>query len=79
MSPGLIRNEDVAYVRENVRIDEVIGDYVSLKQAGGDQDGQHGGNDQQINHFYLASIVTRPGSSGQPEQRAGPSIRSDHR
>ena len=27
MSPGLIRNEDVAYVRENVRIDEVIGDY----------------------------------------------------
>ena len=37
MSPGLIRNEDVAYVRENVRIDEVIGDYVSLKQAGGDQ------------------------------------------
>ena len=37
MSPGLIRNEDVAYVRENVRIDEVIGDYVSLKHAGGDQ------------------------------------------
>ena len=37
MSPGLIRNEDVAYLRENVRIDEVIGDYVSLKQAGGDQ------------------------------------------
>ena len=37
MSPGLIRNEDVAYVRENVRIDEVISDYLSLKQAGGDQ------------------------------------------
>ena len=37
MSSGLIRNEDVAYVRENVRIDEVISDYLSLKQAGGDQ------------------------------------------
>ena len=34
---GMIRNEDVAYVRENVRIDEVVNDYLPLKQAGGDQ------------------------------------------
>ena len=34
---GLIRNEDVAYVREHIRIDEVVGDYLPLKQAGGDQ------------------------------------------
>jgi DNA primase len=33
----MIRNEDVAYVRENVRIDEVVNDYLPLKQAGGDQ------------------------------------------
>jgi DNA primase len=34
---GMIRNEDVAYVRENVRIDEVVNDYLPLKQASGDQ------------------------------------------
>lgn len=34
---GMIRNEDVAYVRENVRIDDVVNDYLPLKQAGGDQ------------------------------------------
>ena len=34
---GMIRNEDIAYVRENVRIDEVVNDYLPLKQAGGDQ------------------------------------------
>ncbi|MGI9199286.1 MAG: DNA primase [Candidatus Nanopelagicaceae bacterium] len=34
---GMIRNEDIAYVRENVRIDDVVGDYLPLKQAGGDQ------------------------------------------
>ena len=34
---GLIRNEDVAYIRENVRIDEVVSDYLPLKSAGGDQ------------------------------------------
>ena len=34
---GMIRNEDVAYVRENIRIDEVVNDYLPLKQAGGDQ------------------------------------------
>ena len=34
---GMIRNEDVAYVRENVRIDDVVGDYLDLKNAGGDQ------------------------------------------
>ncbi len=34
---GLIRNEDVAYVRENTQIDAVIGEYVQLKHAGGGQ------------------------------------------
>ena len=34
---GMIRNEDVAYLRENIRIDEVVNDYLPLKQAGGDQ------------------------------------------
>lgn len=34
---GMIRNEDVAYVREHVRIDEVVNDYLPLKQAGADQ------------------------------------------
>ena len=34
---GMIRNEDVAYVREHIRIDQVVGDYLPLKQAGGDQ------------------------------------------
>ena len=32
---GMIRNEDVAYVREHIRIDQVVGDYLPLKQAGG--------------------------------------------
>ena len=34
---GMIRNEDIAYVRENVRIDDVVSDYLPLKHAGGDQ------------------------------------------
>ena len=34
---GMIRNEDIAYVRENSRIDDVVSDYLPLKQAGGDQ------------------------------------------
>ena len=32
---GLIREEDIAEVREKVRIEEVIGDYVTLRNAGG--------------------------------------------
>ncbi len=32
---GRIREEDIAEVREKVRIDEVIGDYVTLRNAGG--------------------------------------------
>jgi DNA primase len=32
---GRIREEDIAEVREKVRIDEVIGDYVTLRPAGG--------------------------------------------
>jgi DNA primase len=32
---GRIREEDIAEVREKVRIDEVIGDYVTLRSAGG--------------------------------------------
>ncbi|MEI6249834.1 MAG: DNA primase [Actinomycetes bacterium] len=34
---GRIRDEDVAYVREHAPIDEVVGDYVQLKNAGGGQ------------------------------------------
>ena len=34
---GLIRNEDVAYVRDHTQIDAVIGEYVQLKHAGGGQ------------------------------------------
>jgi DNA primase len=34
---GRIRDEDVAHVREHTPIDEVIGDYVQLKNAGGGQ------------------------------------------
>ena len=34
---GRIRDEDVAYIRERTIIDEVIGDYVQLKSAGGGQ------------------------------------------
>ena len=34
---GLIRDEDVAYVREHAPIDEIVGDYVQLKNAGGGQ------------------------------------------
>ena len=34
---GRIREEDVAYVRDHSPIDEVIGDYVQLKNAGGGQ------------------------------------------
>lgn len=33
----MIRNEDVTYVRENVRIDDVVSDYLPLKHAGSDQ------------------------------------------
>ena len=32
---GRIRDDDIAAVREKVRIDEVIGDYVTLRSAGG--------------------------------------------
>jgi DNA primase len=32
---GLIREEDIALVRERARIDEVVSDYVTLKNAGG--------------------------------------------
>jgi DNA primase len=32
---GLIREEDIALVRERARIDEVVSDYVSLRNAGG--------------------------------------------
>ena len=32
-----IKDEDVAYIRERVAIDEVVGDYVQLKSAGGGQ------------------------------------------
>jgi DNA primase len=32
---GLIRDEDIALVREKARIDEVVADYVTLKNAGG--------------------------------------------
>ncbi len=34
---GRIRDEDVAYVREHSHIDDVVGDYVQLKGAGGGQ------------------------------------------
>ena len=34
---GRIKDEDVAYVRDNAPIDEVVGDYVQLKSAGGGQ------------------------------------------
>ncbi|MGN6131837.1 MAG: CHC2 zinc finger domain-containing protein, partial [Nocardioidaceae bacterium] len=32
---GLIREEDIALVRERARIDEVVSDYVTLRNAGG--------------------------------------------
>jgi DNA primase len=32
---GRIRDEDVAYVRDHAAIDEIVGDYVQLKSAGG--------------------------------------------
>ena len=32
---GRIREEDIAAVREKVRIEEVVGDYVTLRNAGG--------------------------------------------
>lgn len=34
---GRIRDEDVAYVRERAPIDEIVGDYIQLKNAGGGQ------------------------------------------
>jgi DNA primase len=34
---GRIRDEDVQYIREHAPIDEVVGDYVQLKNAGGGQ------------------------------------------
>ena len=34
---GRIRDEDVAYIRDRAPIDEVVGDYVALKSAGGGQ------------------------------------------
>ena len=32
---GLIRDEDIAEVREKARIDEIVADYVTLRPAGG--------------------------------------------
>ena len=34
---GRIKDEDVAYIRERAAIDEIVGDYVQLKNAGGGQ------------------------------------------
>ena len=34
---GRIRDEDVAYIRERAPIDEIVGEYVQLKNAGGGQ------------------------------------------
>ena len=34
---GRIRDEDVAYVRANSAIDDVVGEYVQLRNAGGGQ------------------------------------------
>ena len=34
---GRIRDEDVAYIRDRAPIDEVVADYVQLKNAGGGQ------------------------------------------
>ena len=34
---GRIKDEDVAYIREHAPIDEIVGDYVQLKNAGGGQ------------------------------------------
>ncbi len=34
---GRIKDEDVAYIRERAPIDEIVGDYVQLKNAGGGQ------------------------------------------
>lgn len=34
---GRIKDEDVAYIRDRAAIDEVVGDYVQLKSAGGGQ------------------------------------------
>ncbi|MPY85704.1 MAG: DNA primase [Actinophytocola sp.] len=32
---GLIRESDIAHVRERIRIDDIVGEYVALKRAGG--------------------------------------------
>ena len=37
MASGRIRDEDVTYVRDNSSIDDVVGDFVQLKGAGGGQ------------------------------------------
>jgi DNA primase len=34
---GRIKEEDVAYIRDRAPIDEVVADYVQLKNAGGGQ------------------------------------------
>ena len=34
---GRIKDEDVAYIRDRAPIDEIVGDYVQLKNAGGGQ------------------------------------------
>ena len=34
---GRIKDEDVAYIRDRARIDEIVGDYVQLRNAGGGQ------------------------------------------
>ena len=33
--PGRIRDADIAELRERARIDEVVGEYVALRNAGG--------------------------------------------
>ena len=34
---GRIKDEDVAYIRDRAPIDEIVGEYVQLKSAGGGQ------------------------------------------
>ena len=34
---GRIKDEDVAYIRDRAPIDEIVGEYVQLKSAGGDK------------------------------------------
>ncbi|MBA2464737.1 MAG: DNA primase [Nocardioidaceae bacterium] len=51
---GLIRDEDIALVRERARIDEVVSDYVTLKNAGGgSQKGLCPFHDEKSPSFYV--------------------------